>query len=62
MIVSDRNIYEGAPTIKGTRTTVSIILANIRDGYTFEEVSKDYGVTIEDIVDCINYAIDVIKC
>lgn len=57
MIVQDKKICGGCPTIKGTRIVVSVILANVRDEVPFEEICVDYGITKEDIKDCIDYAI-----
>lgn len=57
MIIQDKNICGGCPTIKGTRITVSVILANVRDEVPFQEICEDYGITKEDIMDCVDYAI-----
>lgn len=57
MIVEKKKICGGCPTIKGTRITVSIVLANIRDGVTFNEICEDYHISKEDIMDCLDYAI-----
>lgn len=57
MIVQDKSICGGCPTIKGTRITVSVILSNIRDEVPFQEICEEYRITKEDIMDCVDYAI-----
>lgn len=57
MIVKDKHICGGNPTIKGTRITVGVILANVRDEASFTEICEDYRITKQDIVDCFNYVI-----
>ncbi len=57
LIVQDKNICGGCPTIKETRITVSVILSNIRDEIPFKDICIDYGITKEDIKECIDYAI-----
>ena len=57
MIIKDKNICGGSPTIKGTRITVGVVLANIRDEVSFVEICEDYHITKQDIIDCFNYVI-----
>jgi uncharacterized protein (DUF433 family) len=47
------------PHIDGTRVQVSIILACLRDNMTIGEICEDYNLDKKDIIDAINYAIDV---
>jgi uncharacterized protein (DUF433 family) len=61
MIIKDINMYNDLPIIKGTRILVSVILANIRDGVTFDKISKEYGIRKDDILDCIDYAIEEVN-
>lgn len=60
MIIKDFNICGGVPTIKGTRIPVEVILYNIRDEVSFEEICQDYHITVENIRECIDYAITVL--
>ncbi len=50
-------ICHGKPIIKGTRIMVSLILENLAEGLTFEDIIKNYpSLTIEDIRAAILYA------
>ncbi len=57
------NIHFGKPCVAGTRITVQAILELIREGVSFEEITKDYypDLRSEDIRACIQYAIDVLN-
>lgn len=61
MIIKDKNICGGSPIIKGTRITVAVILANIRDGIPFAEICDDYHITKQDIEDCFDYVIKKVE-
>ncbi len=41
-IVSDSNILSGMPVIKGTRVPVARILSLLKEGYTLEEIQKQF--------------------
>ena len=56
-IVRDPKICSGAPIIKGTRVRIKIILENLVEGHTPEEIVKSYtSLTIEDIWAVIAFA------
>ena len=61
MIIKDSRICGSDPTIKGTMIPVTLILYNIRDGVSFEEICQDYHITVKDIRECIEYAIKKIQ-
>ena len=48
-IVIDPNICHGKPVIRGTRTPVAIIVGSLAGGMSFEDVQREYDLTIEDI-------------
>ncbi|YAF96122.1 MAG: DUF433 domain-containing protein [Nodularia sp. CChRGM 3473] len=53
----NHQVCHGKPCIKDTRIMVSVILDNLADGLTFEEIVKDYPpLTLEDIKAAIAYA------
>jgi uncharacterized protein (DUF433 family) len=53
----DPKVCHGKPCIKGTRIMVSVILDNLVEGLTFEEIVQEYPpLTIEDIRAGIAYA------
>lgn len=50
-------VCHGKPCIKGTRIMVSVILDNLAEGMTIEEIIKDYPpLTLENIRAAIAYA------
>ena len=60
LIIKDKKICGGVPIIRGTRIPVTLILANIRDEVCFEDIIEDYHITLEDIRDCLEYAVNQI--
>ena len=61
-IVIDPKILTGKPTIKGTRLAVEFIVGLLAQGWTEDEIVKNYpGLTHEDILACLSYAGDLLK-
>jgi len=53
----DPNICHGRPCIKGTRIMASVILDNLAEGMTLDEVVADYPpLTLQDVRAAIAYA------
>jgi len=56
-ISSDPKVCHGKVCIKGTRVMISVILDNLAEGATFEEILAEYPtVSYEDIQASIQYA------
>lgn len=56
------DICHGKACIKGTRIMVSIILDNLSEGLTHEEILQSYpSLTNDDILAAINYAAELSK-
>lgn len=56
-ISTDPNICHGKPCITGTRIMVSVILDNLAEGLTLDEIVIDYPpLTLTDIRAAIAYA------
>jgi uncharacterized protein (DUF433 family) len=54
--------FGGNPVIRGTRIPVSLILANLADGMSSEEILKEYPtLTSEDIRAALLYAITLVE-
>ena len=49
-------ICHGKPVICGTRTHVSIVVGSLAAGMTFEEVQREYDLSIEDIRAALKFA------
>ena len=53
----NREICHGKPCIRGTRIMVTVILDNLAEGATPEEIVKEYPpLTIEDVQAALKYA------
>lgn len=61
-IVSNPDISNGRVCIKGTRIMVSVILDNLSEGLTIDEIIAEYPpLAKEDILASINYAAELAK-
>lgn len=58
-ITADPTIMAGAPTIRGTRVTVSAVLGQLAAGSTLEQLLIDYpSLTADDIYAALAFAAD----
>ncbi len=58
----DAQVCHGKTCIKGTRVMVSIILDNLADGESYENIIKSYpSLKKEDIQAAISYAADLAR-
>jgi uncharacterized protein (DUF433 family) len=58
----DPNICFGKPTIRGTRIWVSLILDQLAEGATFEDIVENYPrLTREDILAAIAYGAEAAR-
>ena len=56
-ITHDPQIMGGKATIRGTRVTVSVIVAQIGVGRTIDEIIDDYTYLVrEDVLEAVRYA------
>lgn len=56
-IVVDPRILVGKPVVKGTRLAVEFIIGLLANGWSEEEIVKNYpGLTPDDIRACLAYA------
>jgi uncharacterized protein (DUF433 family) len=56
-VTADAEIMAGAPTIRGTRVTVSAILAQLAAGATVDELLEDYpSLEREDVYAALAFA------
>jgi len=61
-IAGDPKVLMGKPVIKGTRISVELIIDLIANGWSHEEILRNYPhVSAEDIAACLHYAQDVVK-
>ncbi|MDF5718856.1 MAG: DUF433 domain-containing protein [Rhizonema sp. NSF051] len=61
-ITIDPNVLVGKPIIKGTRLAVEFIIDLLAEGWTTEEILRNYpGIAREDIQACLGYASATLK-
>lgn len=61
-ITSDPQVCHGKPCIKGTRIMVSVVLDNLSDGLTPEEIADKYpALTIRDVQAALGYASELAR-
>lgn len=60
-ITIDPRILVGKPVVKGTRLAVEFIVDLLAQGWSEEEILRNYpGLTRDDIMACLRYASDVL--
>lgn len=61
-IVVDPAVMTGKPVIKGTRLAVEFILDLLAEGWSYEEIERNYpSLTSEDIQAALHYAAEALK-
>ncbi len=58
-ITIDPKICHGKPVIRGTRMPVTLIIGSLAGGMTYEEVQREYDLTIEDIRAALKFVSDL---
>jgi uncharacterized protein (DUF433 family) len=48
-IVIDPSICHGKPVIQGSRVPVTVVVGSLAGGMTFEEVQREYDLSVDDI-------------
>jgi len=60
-IVVDSAICHGKPIIHGTRVPVAIVVGSLAGGMSFDDVQREYDLTIEDIRAALKYAVTLVE-
>ena len=60
-IVIDPGIMHGKPSIRGTRVTVARLVGALAGGQPPEEVTRDFGVTEEDLRAALAFAAALVE-
>jgi len=55
-IVIDPKICHGKSVIRGTRTSVALIVGSLAGGMTFEDVQREYSLSVEDVRAAVKFA------
>jgi uncharacterized protein (DUF433 family) len=59
-IVVDEKVCFGKPVIKGTRVPVVVVLHELANGMSPEEIAEEYGITVEDVRAAVRYAAAIV--
>jgi uncharacterized protein (DUF433 family) len=61
-ITVNQNVHFGKPCIAGTRITVQSVLELLNEGFSFDEIIRDYypDLSVADIQASIQYAIALV--
>jgi uncharacterized protein (DUF433 family) len=59
-IVIDPRICHGKPVIRGTRVPVSVVVGGLAGGMGFDDVQREYDLTMEDIRAALQFASDLV--
>jgi uncharacterized protein (DUF433 family) len=61
-VAADPAICHGKPCIKGTRIMVSVVLDNLAEGLTAQEIVAEYpSLVLEDVQAAMAYAADLAR-
>lgn len=60
-IVSNPHILGGKPLIEGTRISVELILTELSQGASVDELCEDYDLTKQQISDALGYTLTLLK-
>lgn len=61
-VVIDQAILDGKPVVKGTRLSVEFIMGLLAQGWSEEEVLRNYPALVqEDIQACLAYAHELLQ-
>ena len=60
-ISTDPTICHGRACIKGTRVMVSVVLDNLAEGETADQIAAAYRITLEDVQAALAYGAELAK-
>jgi uncharacterized protein (DUF433 family) len=60
-IVIDPRICHGKPVLRGARVPVALVVGSLAGGMSFEEVQREYDLTIDDIRAVLKFAGELVE-
>jgi uncharacterized protein (DUF433 family) len=60
-IVIDPKVCHGKPVVRGTRMPVALIVGSLAGGMSFEDVQREYALTVEDIRAALKFAGELVE-
>jgi uncharacterized protein (DUF433 family) len=60
-IVLDPKVCHGKPVIRGTRMPVALVVGSLAGGMSFDEVEREYDLSIDDIRAALKFAGELVE-
>ena len=60
-IVIDPKMCHGKPVIRGTRMPVALVVGSLAGGMSFEEVQREYGLSLDEIRAALQFAGELVE-
>ena len=57
----DERVRFGRPVVTGTRVPVDLVLGKLAGGMSYDEIIREFDLTVEDILACLDYAAKAIS-
>jgi len=54
-LVWDPLVCDDSPVVRNTRVTASVVADMVRKGHAFAEITREFGITIPDVRECLAY-------
>jgi uncharacterized protein (DUF433 family) len=61
-IVVDPKVCHGKPVVRGTRVPVAVIIGGLAGGMSFDDVGREYALTLEEIRAALRFAGELDVC
>jgi uncharacterized protein (DUF433 family) len=61
LLVIDPKVCHGKPVVRGTRMPLSLIVGSLAGGMSFEDVQREYALTLEDIRAALKFAGELVE-
>ena len=60
-VVIDPKVCHGKPVIQGTRVPVALVVGSLAGGMSFEDVAREYGLSLDDIRSALKFAGELVE-
>jgi uncharacterized protein (DUF433 family) len=60
-IAFDPAVCHGKPVIRGTRVPVTVVVGSLAGGMTFDEIEKEYDITLDDIRAALKFVGELVE-
>lgn len=56
---TDPNVCHGQVCVRGTRVPVAVVLANLADGESIDDIVRQYPIQRDDVLASLEYAVEL---